>query len=344
MANAALKSLAEKQRDLVAAGAGLKTGFYTLDTVDSLMMPGETYVAHGMTGEGKSMFAHSVLRSACAQFLKSPLTKDGRRRVAVVVHTEELTEIIRSKHLLEKGLTPRMVMDGVANISQIEKASIRTSGEPIIYIGQAAMAGKINPMDEGDFGSLTPRVIAGTLNDLIEVHDPPFNPGLSVELVVIDHIHDLVVENSVAADNNTVMQLVDRQIAEANRWLGTAAWLVVCQDNIKDIVRNRSGADRMPRKEDIQYLSRISQKAKDVFGIWQPANGHVAVGEEIVIPTAFHGKRGIQVTNDLILVQSQKARYSDHKVKMFWIPMTGYGNSGTWGDLAEIDTANLPAR
>lgn len=342
MANAALISLAQNQRDLVAAGAGLRFGLPTIDKVDSLMMPGQSYVVHGMTGEGKSMVAHGALRSACEQFKKSPLDKDGRIRMAAMVHTEEMTEILRAKHMLEKGLTPRALMDGVANIQQIQKAAIRTSGDPVIYIGQAAMAGKINPMDEGDFGGLTPRVIAGTIHDLLQANDPPLNPGIKIELVIIDHIHDLVIEKSAGMDNNNVMQQIDRELGMLIPWLGDAAWIFVCQDNLKDIVRGRTGVDRMPRKEDVQYLSHIVQRAKNVFGVWQPANGHVPIGEEIRFPTAFHDTRRIAVTNDLIFLQSQKARYSDHKVKMFWVPLTGYGASGVWGDLSEIDCSRLP--
>lgn len=335
LAGAGLQHLAERQHTLARSGSALHYGFPSMDRLLPMIMPGDLILFHGMSGEFKSGFVHSVERNIISQINKSPLSEDGRRRVIVHAHSEEIVEILWAKMLLSPEITPRRVMDGTVNLDTLKRTIIYSGAAPIIFIGRAELSRVLNPISDSGYGALTADLIGGTIYDLLQDHAPPLNPGIKVELLVIDHMHDLHSSTIKSGSEMEIITAVDREIARLKDWLG-APMILVCQDNAKDIVKRDH---RIPRREDIRYSNAVVTKAVTIFSIFKPSNGHVPLGEEITFLAPDDTTRTIKCTKDLILAELQKSRNGGSNVT---IPFSALGSSRTWGDTAEINYSALP--
>lgn len=335
-ANKAVRLFLEQQAAYAAAGIGIRTGFPSIDAAIPAFLPGDLVTLHGMTGECKTTVLQQIVRHIAGGLQKRPERKDGRRPVLVYAHTEELVEILNVRMWNDRKVSPKSVIEGKAQISDVERRSIATSGLPIVFVGGAEMQDKIHPDALEDFGAMTVDGIAATCHQLIT------RDHLAPEVVVIDHMHDLSIRGGGATDDQVRAAAVFQRIAWFKNWL-KATVILICQDNDRTIMQ-RAPDDRQPRKTDISYSQGVLRTSAAIFSVWKPG-GHLDLGPSDVGSVerlTAHGRQVLNVTQDSILLKADKTRYSNIAGTSFLL--SGRGNSGVWGDVQEVDTSKWPSK
>lgn len=334
-ANKAVMLFAQQQAEYAKSGIMVKTGFPSVDAGIPSLVPGDLVIFHGMTGEGKTTVVQRAIKNMASQIqARKGLRSDGRDPRIMYVPTEELVEVLRTRMWNDRNLTVRQLVEGKASQSDIERLSISSSADPIVFVGQAEMSEKINPEAVEDFGAVTVDGIAAAFYKLVK-------EGIAPEIVVIDHLHDITLRGMQRSMNDTeLVASVFRQLAWFKNWSKSIV-VLVCQDNDKAI-NMRDPEQRQPMRTDISNSTSVIRKAAAVISVWKPSRS-LCLGTGDVHPLerlTKHGRQIINVTKDTILLELQKTRYSDAEGQT--VVLSGRGTTGVWGDVTEVDTAKWP--
>lgn len=334
-ANKAVALFAAQQAQYASNGIMVHTGYPSIDAGIPSLVPGDLVIFHGMTGEGKTTVVQKAIKNMASQIqARKGMRSDGRDPRIMYVPTEELVEVLRTRMWNDRNLTVRQLVEGKANPADIERLSIASSGDPIVFVGQAEMSERINPNSVEDFGAVTVDGIAAAFYKLVQ-------EGIAPEIVVIDHLHDITLRGMQRSMGDTeLVASVFRQLAWFKNWSKSIV-VLVCQDNDKQI-NLRDPEQRQPMRTDISNSTSVIRKAAAVISVWKPSRS-LGLGAGDVKPLerlTRHGRQIINVTKDTILLELQKTRYSDAEGQT--VVLSGRGTTGVWGDVTEVDTAKWP--
>ena len=314
-ANERVRLLAERRRNMAIGGDAITTGIPFVDANNPPLTRGDMSVIVGLTSEGKSMLATTMVKHTVDEI------KAGKRNghgAVIVALTEETIEARRVQLWGDHRVNIRNVLAGSAPMELITQNIAKTTGEPLYFVGDSA--GAVDVTEDETFGSLTVQRIVASISVLVK-------SGIVPELVVIDHAHDLSTERNIANEQETY-ELVARQLVQCSSWLRQFCPLVVVAQAKKEVMA-RQAKDRLPTKYDLSYMAAVARRARDIYSIWYPAY-HMEDGAKVkAVQGEIHAAKGVFV------VSMSKGRYGEITSRPF--AMTAYNAQGNWtGMLQEI--------
>ena len=315
-ASASVRALAMRRLNKVASGDAISTGIDFIDSKNPPLTRGDLSVIVGMTSEGKSMLATSIVKNTLTEI------RNGKRDIksaVIVALTEETIETRRIQLWGDHRVTIRGVLTGTSPLEAIDENIVKSADEPLYFIGDCAGDNLDINADE-TMGALTARRIAASIQVLVR-------SGIVPELVVIDHVHDLATERMIASESETY-EMVARQVVQMAGWLRHYCPLIAVAQAKKDVMQ-RNAADRMPSKYDLKFMSAVAARARDIHTLWYPAY-HMDEGKRI---KTSQGE--LTVTKGLFIASLAKGRYAEVTGKSY--PLTAMDEHGHWsGMLTEL--------
>lgn len=316
-ANERVRQLATRRLGMQAGGDAISTGIPFVDEHNPPLTRGDLAVVVGLTSEGKSMLVSAIAKHTINEIKTGQRQKSG---AVVIALTEETIEARRIQLWGDHRVTIKGVLTGRASLDRIDANIHRSREDPLYFIGDSAMSGDIDPSSDDTYGALTVRRIAASVAKLVK-------SGVTPELLIIDHAHDLATEHDQANEQETYDQ-VSRQLVRFSSWLRQYCPMIVVAQANKSVMQ-RSGKDRMPTKYDLAYMGAVARRARDMYSIWYPSY-HVDDGAKL--KTA---KGEFTASKGLFLLSMTKGRYGEITGRSF--PMTAIGSDGEWsGELREM--------
>lgn len=316
-ANERIRLLAERRRSMMSGGDCVTTGIPYIDEHNPPLTRGDMSVIVGLTSEGKSMLASSIARHTINE-IKAGQRKDSG--AVIIALTEETIEARRIQLWGDARVNIKSVLSGKVSTELIAENIAKSTNDPLYFVGDSAMSGDIDPAEDETYGALTVRRVAASVAKLVKA-------GVTPELVIIDHAHDLATEHDTSNEQETYDQ-VARQLVKFSSWLRQFCPLVVVAQANK-MVMQRSTKDRMPTKYDLAYMAAVARRARDMYSIWYPSY-HLEEGSKIKTT-----KGDVTVCKGLFVVSMTKGRYGEITGRS--LPMTAIGDNGEWsGELKEL--------
>ena len=226
---------------------GLTTGFSYLDKKIGGLEKESLYIVGGRPSTGKTSWACSLLLNlACGQ---------GRRVGFVSIEMSRRIIAIRLMCALAR-----------ANLRQVNSGFI-SERDKVRLIAAASQLAKA-PIDIVDSPSVTPAQLRAAGRRLV---------ARGCELVVIDHLHEVVVPEAVGGNSEQIQAL---QAVEAARWIArTCKVPVVALAQLSRTFESEQAKSkfRIPRMTDLRGSGVMEQKA-DMIGILYKDEERVEAG------------------------------------------------------------------
>ena len=306
-----VRALALRRQSKVASGDAIFTGIDFIDSKNPPLTRGDLSVIVGLTSEGKSMLATSIIKHTVSEITSG---KRGVKSAVVIVLTEETTETRRIQLWGDHRVTIRGVLTGTTSLEAIDYNIAKSANEPIYFIGDCSGA-PIDPSDE-TMGALTPRKIAASLQFLVSI-------GIMPELVVIDHVHDLATEKVITSEADTY-ETVARQLVQLTGWLRHYCPMIAVAQAKKEVMQ-RQNKDRMPTKYDLKFMSALAARARDIHTLWYPTY-HMEEGQKLMT-----SQGETTVSKGLFVASLAKGRYAEVTGKSY--PLTAIDEHGNWSGM-----------
>lgn len=305
-ANELVLRLADKRASgQFGAGEAVTLGVPYFDANNPPLMRGELAILQGLTSHGKTLFASTVAHETLAR-----LGNDGNRALLIVM-TEETVEARRIQMWGDPHVTMLSVLTGTASLERISENVIASSGQPLFFIGQTTALEDVGTQS----GILRPSTIADGVNQMLQ-------QGVEVELVMVDHAHDLEPDRSYRNDQERCDAVAEelKQLANA---LGRYCPMIVLAQCRKE-VENRPPLQAIPNAYDLKFMQALAARARDIYSIYYP-NRHNANG--MSFPTVRGEKTA---SKGMFLVHAAKAR--NGRIGGDTLPMTALDNLGRWSN------------
>jgi hypothetical protein len=308
--------------ELGGTGECVWTGIDSFDKRNAPMGRGSATLIVGETNSGKSPLAATIMANVATSIRKRNLPSK-----ILCFLTEELTEQKAMALWGDPAINFRSIWTGTASRDRV-MAHIAVSNEsPIVLVGDSADMARAN-LDDDTLGAMTPRRIALTTHHLIN------HCGIIPELVVVDHVHDLLLENA-PRDEGERYDVISQQLIAYTVAMRPYCPVIFVGQAKKELA-TRPPELRMPDSNDFKYCPALISKARDIYGITYPKKYARAIrprvkGERPVV-VADNGE--FEPSTGLFLVGSAKARYGEAgRVTA----MTALNDEGNWrGLLTEL--------
>lgn len=307
-ANKLVRELVVRRQQKYSSGDAVKTGIPFVDSNNPALTRGDVSVIVGLTSEGKSMLATTVIENTIREIETG---KRGKTGAVIVALTEETVETRRIQLWGDSRVSIKSVLNGTVPLELVDENIYKATGQPLYFIGDCY--GGVDVTEDETYGALTVQRIAASIQRLVAANIAP-------ELVVIDHVHDLTVERDIA-DEREVSELVARQLVRFSSWLRQYCPLVLVAQAKKEVMQ-RNAKDRQPTKYDLSYMAAVARRARDMYSIWYPAS-HLAPDE--IVKTS---RGSYPAAQGVFVVSMVKARYGEALNKSF--AMTATGQDGKW--------------
>lgn len=284
-ANQALISFAKYQKEHKNYAIGWNPLIPSLKEAPPLF-PGQIFVLHAASGEGKSSFSKYWIREVAKAILANHDPKENNKILSIVL--EETIELSRAA-TMSSPLDFAQIATGNANLKEVLVAISDSANDPIYYIGPSISGGIIHP-NATEFNGITPKQLGEAFYEL------QTEQQVNIVAACLDYIQ-IMSDNKNSSERYSRVTNASMELLNVSRSVLKCP-LLVCAQSKADV---KERANKIPGLYDIQHSSQIAQDADIVWSMWHPAS------EPFGTPIKLGGK-DIFPFNDIFIINICKWR------------------------------------